>query len=517
MGLHSGASACGLNWSEPKSYFEGVSFQGYVFLVETLGEVELRDGKKLPIRAIFRSESNSTSPYLGHGWELPILESYIVQMDDRWFRVVEPTGWYRLFWRDEKDPTVLHGQGNWKGVIRGNSISVMADCGDRLDFRDGRITAMQLKGETLEVERSLDGMARLKEGPATLLAIQKSMSKDGIGLRFGNSAPLEVNYTQRPVIEVIGGQPVVRQQLESLGSIEGEKGENRVWAYAVDERLFPTITIGERKITWDPTTRHVIADGQWTYDVKPGEGTRDYAAIGRKNSKNQTEFWHRNEAKGEEIVKELSGVKRVTSWFTNGRLARKIRKTEEFSEGKSRLLYQTSYDEKGNLSRELLENGEVNRFTYSEDGRLLTKTRVSKTGEAKETVEYAPEARMTIVRSSDGRMTEYHYDEDGRESKMYINGNLHSDTSYGPNRSWEKVVVYNQKTGEPARTFFKELDTRGREVTERITEHSGDYPEIYREFFYDAAGQLVKKLDSQQGTVEYFDGPDGKRIARLLK
>ncbi len=132
-------------------------------------------------------------------------------------------------------------------------------------------------------------------------------------------------------------------------------------------------------------------------------------------------------------------------------------------------------------------------------------------------VEYADGGKMRIVRSAGGRTTEYHYDGQGRESKMIVNGNLHSETFYGSNRSWEKVVVYNQKTGEPTRTFYKELDDRGRVLTERITEHNEDYPEIYRQFFYDAAGQLAKKLDSQQGPVEYFDSPQGERISRLLK
>ena len=204
QGLFLGSGfCCGLDWSEPKSHFEGVSFQGYVFLVEPLGEVELRDGRKLPLRAIFRSENNLVSPYLGRGWELPIFESHIVQMDERWFRVVEPTGWYRLFWRDEKDPAVLHGQGNWKGVIQGNSISVMADCGDRLDFQDGRLIGMELKGQRLTVERTPDGSAALKQGASTLLAVQRSSLREEIELHVGQNRKLIVGYASRPVIEVI--------------------------------------------------------------------------------------------------------------------------------------------------------------------------------------------------------------------------------------------------------------------------------------------------------------------------
>ena len=45
------AFGCGLNWNEPQSHFQGVSFQGYVFHVENLGEIDLGQGLKLPLRA----------------------------------------------------------------------------------------------------------------------------------------------------------------------------------------------------------------------------------------------------------------------------------------------------------------------------------------------------------------------------------------------------------------------------------------------------------------------------------
>ena len=510
------ASACGLDWSEPKSHFEGVSNYGQVFLVETLGEIGIRDGKKLPVRAIFRSESNATSPYVGHGWELPLLESHIVQLDEKWFRVLEPTGWYRLFWRDDKDPTILHGQSGWKGVVRGNSISVMAECGDRLDFVEGKIHGIEIKGHKLEVERTADGRATLKDGTTALLTVARDPLKEEATLQMGSNQAVKLGYADRPLVEVIGGQALVSQQVKSLGQIiRGEGGGTRAVEYAVDEKLQPTITLGDRVITWNPTSKLITKDGEWTYDVKAGEGL--YAAIGRTNAKKQREFWHRDEPNGQEIVQGIDGVKKVTSWFTSGKLAGKTRNKEEIVKGKTRVIYQASFDERGNLFRELLENGEINQFAYSEDGSPKTKTRLAQNGEPKDMVEYADGGKMRIVRSASGRTTEYHYDGQGRESKMIVNGNLHSETFYGPNRSWEKVVVYNQKTGEPTRTFFKELDDRGRALTERITEHSEEYPEIYRQFFYDPAGQLAKKLDSQQGTVEYLDGPDGGRIARILQ
>ena len=455
-----------MNWNEPKSHFEGVSFQGYVFLVEPLGEVELRDGRKLPLRAIFRSESNLVSPYLGHGWELPLLESHMVALDERWFRVVEPTGWYRLFWRDEKDPAVLHGQGNWKGVIRGNSISVMADCGDRLDFQDGRLIGMELKGQRLTIERTPDGNAALKQGASTLLAVQRSPLREEIELHVGQNRKLMVGYASRPIIEVVAGQPVVRMQVKSLGSITAEGGTSRrTWDYAVDEKLNTTMTIGKRKIVWSPTTRYALADGEWKYEIKPGEGVRDNAAIGRTNAKGQNEFWHHDKAKGEEIVQGIDGVKKVTSWFTSGKLSGKIRKYETFKNGertnahswiyddKTRLVRETvddqiitcAYDEKDRLTRKMSSSGEVlwervrdneGRITrtltngvlfeyeFLPDGSYRRFQKGPKTENVLRRWAFDKMKRNTEFTSSHGDLFKVVYDELGRKQKLFRNGVL---------------------------------------------------------------------------------------------
>jgi hypothetical protein len=75
---------------------------------------------------------------------------------------------------------------------------------------------MELKGQKLEVERSPDGTAVLKEGSSTLLTVQKSRSRGEMAFEFGNGETVEIGYADRPMIQVIGGQAVVRQQVKSL-------------------------------------------------------------------------------------------------------------------------------------------------------------------------------------------------------------------------------------------------------------------------------------------------------------
>ncbi len=313
-----------------------------------------------------------------HAVIVPLLESHIVQLDERWFRVVEPTGWYRYFWRDEKDPTVLHGQNNWKGVIRGNSISVMADCGDRLDFRDGRIVSMDLKGRKLQMERTADGTVALKDDSSTLLAVQKGLTKEGLEMKWGNGELLGITQVARPLVEVIGGRAVIGRTVESLRAITRGNGEKRTWEYAVDEKLHPSLKQGDRLITWDPATRHVVKDGDKSYEIKETGNARENAAIQVSSGDGKTEFWHLDKSKGQEIMQKANGTIKTISWHLSGILEGKIRqKLTDTGKLISRESY--SYDEEGVLKRFL---NYINDELYLEkiylgDGRYFQKRYVS--------------------------------------------------------------------------------------------------------------------------------------------
>jgi len=367
-----GLFACGINWAQPKSHFEGVSFQGYVFLVEEMGNIELKSGQKLPLRAIFRSESNQTSPYVGNGWEIPLLESQIVQMDERFFRLVEPSGWFRLFWRDEKDPAVLHGQGNWKGTIRENSISLVADCGSRLDYRDGKLISMQIKDEKLDVLRNLDGTASIVQGMVTLLTIGNSLSNENTQLRVGNAAPIEISLADRPLVEVVANQTVIGKQVKSLASIGTSSGPKREFAYRVDESRNPTINLGNRKIVWNPSDRLIVADAKWKYQITPDKNHKN-VAIRRTDPKGRSEFWQKDDTKGIELTEGSNGIRKVTTSFASGKLLGQVRKREEIVNGVNKVVYQARYNENGVRFQEIIGD-QILDLHYDDKGRLTQKT-----------------------------------------------------------------------------------------------------------------------------------------------
>jgi len=149
---------------------------------------------------------------------------------------------------------------------------------------------------------------------------------------------------------------------KTLGEVTPASGGGKVaFEQAVNGELNPTIKLGDQLIAWNPATKKIVKDGEWTYDIKPGAGPFDNAAIGRENAGNQSEFWHRDGAKGQEIVQELEGARKVTSWFISGKLAGKVRnKVDE----NGHILQKNIYDEFGRLVYRQ-DGGNTIRYLYT--------------------------------------------------------------------------------------------------------------------------------------------------------
>jgi YD repeat-containing protein len=374
--LPSMALGCGIGWTEPKSHFDGVDYQGHVMQVEKLGDLDAGRGLSLPIFAVFTSHSGNNSPYAGHGWSVPLLESRMLQVDENGFKLDQPDGWFRMFGRDKDNPNILNGQGGWKAEIRGDTITAWADCGSKLVFNKGRLVAMQLKDRKFDVLYEGNRVSEIREGAMPILQVEKkAITGEVTGFRLADNRQIALELSQRPRVQVINNQNLVGGMDQSLSKITKADGTVRSIEYAVDDKLNPTMKLGDHLIVWNPDSKTIIKDGIWTYDIKPGAGPFDNAAIGRKNSNNQSEFWHRDGAKGEEIVQGIDGVKNVTSWFTSGKLAGKIRKVEEFRGNSSNVLRQLSYNEEGRLVREVSENGRAETFTYDQEGNRFSSTK----------------------------------------------------------------------------------------------------------------------------------------------
>ena len=340
------AMACGLDWSPPVSHFENVDYQGNVHIVRKIGEVE-----KLPLYLIFNSTFGN-SPYVGSGFELPFLEARMWQVDEGRFQAKMPTGWLWIFQRT-KDPTVLEGNAGWKGVVKDDTITAWAPCGDKIIFKTGRIASMKIKEDLYSYNYRDGRVASVEKNGKSVLEIKRdAMTGEVTGLALpGTWETIGLAATaERPVVESIGGKNVVSRVEKTLGEVTPASGGGKVaFEQAVNGELNPTIKLGDQLIAWNPATKKIAKDGEWSYDIKPGAGPFDNAAIGRENARNQSEFWHRDNAKGRKIITTLDGITKTDSWFTSGVLSGKLRKVEEFRNGVSSIVSNISYDERGRI------------------------------------------------------------------------------------------------------------------------------------------------------------------------
>ena len=102
------AVGCGLDWKMPVTHYEGVEEHGYVAYWEKIGEADLGGGLIVPVSIGFNSHRESSSPTLGKGWIIPLLESHVEPIDENSMNVIMPDGWTFLFYRNGNTNT-------WRG------------------------------------------------------------------------------------------------------------------------------------------------------------------------------------------------------------------------------------------------------------------------------------------------------------------------------------------------------------------------------------------------------------------
>jgi hypothetical protein len=358
------AFACGISWLLPKSHFEGVDAQGYLMHSEKIGEIKLDDGLVLPVITLFETDFKSSSQYLGMNWMLPILESKVVQTDENTFQMWQPDGLYRKFKRDKKNPNILNNGSGWRGQIDGDKITLWAECGTRIEFVKGKITALQIKNHKLSYSYLGNLVSEIKEGRNVLLKVNTDDNDEHVtGLTLANGKKISWELGQKPRIQVIKEQKLIGGIDKALVKLRTEDGLERQYGYGTDDKLNPTFTRNQITATWNPVSGFIVKDADWKYDITANTKSGANAAIGRVNEKGQREYWFYDKSRGSETIVETDGTKSVSTWFPSGKLFGKIRSVKKEKAGK--IIYEktVSYNENGNLIRKL-DQGVLWEYQY---------------------------------------------------------------------------------------------------------------------------------------------------------
>lgn len=368
------AASCGLNWRVPSNHFDGVNERGAVSYWEEIDAIDLGDGLRLPLILNFRSDRSSSSSYLGNGWLLALLESHIYQLNERNFVMVQPDGPNRYFSRANPQDNVLKDRGGWAAEIKEDTITAWAECGWKLTFNNGRLVSMQTpENRRLDFVQTGGRVVELREGGKIHLKATIDSSTGLItGLEFNNRR-IGIELENRPLVQNVNGQNLMVGMVPCLHRLTGVSHNPKEYTFAVNDKIEPMLRIAgtpDRVLTWNPVTKLIISDSGWTYIITPGKDIFANAAIERKNMQGGKESWHYDRARGVETEQLLNGVKKITTYFTSGPLVGKLRRIEEIAGGKSRVLRDLAYNEKGQLVREIGPDGVITAFQYDEHARL---------------------------------------------------------------------------------------------------------------------------------------------------
>jgi len=495
------ATACGIAWTVPVNHFDGVNEMGEFSYWRDAGQLDLGDGLKVPLVVGFKPNRGGNS-WLGRGWIIPILESNIVQIDEKKFLLTQPDGITRQFWRKSATDPVLKGQGNWAGAISENTITLWADCGWKLVFNRGKIISFTTpKGRTFN-QLYVNGVAtELQEKGKSILKVEGDSANGKVsGLSFGINH-ISIKTTDRPRVVLVGGANVVSGLEKSLHTLMLSDDKRETYDFAVNEKMQPTLKIsGEsnRTFTWDPATGLLLKDGQWSYYIKPDKKRWVNAEIERINTQKQKEFWFYDRINGQEIEEGIDGVRKIKTWFTSGLLAGRLRKKEEIAEGKSRFIYQAIYDESGKLMRELKFGEEPVLYAYDKDGRQVSA--VSK-----------GQKLWEKTFDQDGRIKEETLENGTAVSYKYVNGDRVEKSVFEKNGS-RFVQIYRggrEVRREMDNGFFEnyEYDNEGRLATIKDAQNNR------RDFTYGATGEIIEEYKNRCLLYKIFT--DETRKSRL--
>jgi len=413
---------CGLDWSAPRNHFDGLDEQGHVMFVDSLGNLALQDGTTLPLYTMFKSSWTNSSPYLGQGWMLPLLDSRIVQVDDNAFQLWMPNGRYQYLGRDAGNPNLLNGQSGWKAEIQGNTITAWATCGWKLTYDSGKISSITTPGnQVLEMTYRDGQITEVRDNGAPVLSVSVDPNSGLVDGLTVNGKTIGLKESNKPVVQVVDGKTVVGQVSPSLSQATLADGTSKTYQFKVDDKTNPELIVDKRTISWDPVTQLATKDGDWTYDIKPDAEGAGQPDITRTNSKGQSEFYSLNPWTGTETVQGMNGVRQITDTFINSStLAGHIRSVSRSVNGSSAVLIKRyDYDETGKMIRETLYGTTPHQFIfkYNSFGKQIE---VDKDGTLFMTKTFDAQGRLLSKQFSTGLRETYSYLTDGVEQTTHL-------------------------------------------------------------------------------------------------
>lgn len=326
---------CGMSLTQPVNRFPDVNDQGFISYWRHVGEIDLGDGKVLPLLLNFRSNMPQASAFLGDHWHIPALEARIDPIGPGEFMMTEPDGWRLTFRCAKPGDSVWYGSGGWLAEVKGDEVQAWAPCGWRLTFKGGRIAEIGTPAGRSIVYDYADGRLRsIRRDGAELVAIKPA-----------GEAGWEIQTAGRVITlgrTLQGGQSAwyVRSADERI-DVERAAAEPGGAGLAVRDGN------GTHHIEWDASTLAARKSGTTRFNVtKSGNGLR----IETYRNGVISEVWERDPSRGYELVGTSDGKATETRRFIHGPSAGRTSSIRRIDEaGRKVAVYEAIIDARGEV------------------------------------------------------------------------------------------------------------------------------------------------------------------------
>jgi hypothetical protein len=373
---------CGLDWKLPQNHFDGVNEWGNLAYWQKIGDLDLGDGLKVPLNIGFNSAHTSSSPYLGDGWSLAFLEANVVQIDDNHFVMTMPDGRKARFRRQNKTSApedeateTLRGGGGWLAQVSQNTFTVWAQCGWKMVFTDGKISSITTpKNQQITYNYKNGIVTEVDKDNAPILNVINDAKGGVSGLSFSGK---QIGFEEgdKPNVENIGGQTVIGHVSQSLAKVTLADGTSDNYKFSVDSKLTPTLTVSglnNRSFAWDPVSKLILKDGDWSYKITPGTQLFANAQVERTkiSAPTQKEYYYDDNYQGVLTEQGIDGVKQITQFFVGaGPLKGRTRSVTRVKDGVTTVLRKFDYDETGKMISEVIGGSKSKNITFKYDAQ----------------------------------------------------------------------------------------------------------------------------------------------------
>jgi len=473
--------SCDLSWLPPQNHFDGVNEYGTVSYWEQIDSVDFGGGLKLPLIIGFRSDRAGTSPYLGTGWSIPLLESRFYAVDDRNYLMIQPDGTNRYFSRQNTTDTIVKDRGGWVAEIKGDTVVAAATCGWTLTFTNGKLSSIITpENRQLTYIYVGDQVSEIQENSNTVLKVITGAMGHAEGLEFNdkqinfdlNGVPVMANKATQPEIAALVGA-------EALSKISGVSKGDVEFEYAFDKDSQPTLLAKDadgkatHQFAWNGTTGIATSVDGWKYKIKQHTLEKSAllvnAEISRKNAKGAVESWFNDVQKGTATTQNADGTKVIFTRFVSGSLNGKIRHSEVDLNGKPIVARDFRYTEDGHIDLVQDLGGGVYTCEYDSSGRC---TKVFYGNETLITRQYNEGGKETDEATIDGNRLHFDYLDNGDRTRTMIRADGTTSTvvfdpkgnflgSRNPDGSIQPIGLKNQPDSQNRET----LTTDDRDAT----------------------------------------------------